>query len=689
MSPPLLERALDWAEGRLNLSVMPASEAEDLREGASQLHAFREEASELAWHSLDYFSGRPQEWRPERRKRLAQRSRIALQGDPLAGAEADHYANFGLGRGISLPVAKSQRVQQIIDRSWTDHNNEEKLTGYDAQRAISNELKAGANVYPLAFIRGGRVRVAFLNADTVDHVITDPDDRQRVLWYRSYKEPKQRWLWDEDRFELDQSLDPNTGMPKYVYYPHWRNLEEARRERRDAGVDEGSWPAELRDPPPEKKGEGLVYHARVNRLLEQVFGVPPWARTLRFYSAMNRFTEARVAMAQASASFIAKRVMRGGPKSITQAATAILQQTGEIGARYSAEEGRVDIAPAGARPPGAASLFNENESHRLESLSLNSGAANAAQDGQIIRGAAIAPSALGQHMFGATGVDLSDASSLELPAMMAIQAWQETLEQLYRWFTNLSIEAAVRAGELGGSFPGGGPFAELPTEELSLFEADQLQEAQGRTGEDLTYSFQMPYPGRRNLPDVTNTFTAVLQAVDKEGENEPLVRLMLDFLLRHGVEAEDPAGAVDLIWARQEELIEERKKEEKEQREFDRSVQKEKARTRAVTRDPRPAGARSAQAHARTRGASADPKRQKALAADDDAWWDGPDLEEELWLPEDLREPTQDFSSEVAGLFREAVTVPSVTAAGAVALPSTNGRNAPAASPTDDPRSGG
>lgn len=695
----LVDRALAVAEERFGVTVLPAEEVTGLREAFAQFREFREEASDLAYHSLDYFSGRPQEWRPERRKRLAQRARIALQGDPLAGAEAEHYANFALGKGIGVPVAEDPKVQDVITRGWTDHNNAEVFTGYDAQRAVSNELKAGANVYPLAFVRGGRVRVSWLDADTIEEVITDPDARHRVLWYKGYKAPTRKWNWEQDRFELDEHLGEG-GVPKVTYYQHWRNLEDARRERTEAGVPEAAWPPELRDPPADKKGEGLVYHVRVNRLLEQVFGVPPWARTLRFYTAMNRFLESRVAMAQASASFIAKRILHGGPKSIMDAAHQVLRQTGEIGSRHKTEEPE----PQQRVRPG--SFFVENEQHKLEALSLNSGAANAVQDGQIIRGAAVAASAFGQHMFGAAeSTDLSTASALELPATMAIGAWQETLEQMYRWFTNLLIEAAVRAGELGGAFS---PTPDEPTRltemdisELSLFEADGRAEAERRTGLRLLYTFQMPFPGRRALPDVHNTLQVVLNQIDPEARNEPLVKTMLVFLFTHGLELEDPAGTADRIWEAQAKVLEEKQKREDEAAKRESDLAQKALTVRAASgarpstaapksRDPGAVGgnARNGVAKgAKTRGAAADPKRTKALSAEEVAELTPEEFEEwmgeQLWLPEDLRDRVDELAWSQSSLFREAIVDPAVLAVAAM-----NGHRAPSTDPESDPNSG-
>ena len=111
----------------------------------------------------------------------------------------------------------------------------------------------------------------------------------------------------------------------------------------------------------------------INRVGATQFGTPPWARTLRFYSGLNRLTEARIAMAQAAAAFIAKRVTKGGPAQVQKAAQSVLRQAGDLSATLRAG-GRPGAC---SRRRGPASIFNENEAHSLQPLSLNSGGAGA------------------------------------------------------------------------------------------------------------------------------------------------------------------------------------------------------------------------------------------------------------------------------------------------------------------------
>ena len=511
-------------------SGLLSADATRLQEAAQQVAAFIDEAEELAWVALDHYGETgPREQRLEVRKALIKQSRTALLRDPVAGAEAMHLRNFSFGRGVPKPQAKDPEVQEIFDEAWDDPVNHEALTGFEAQLKLSNDLLTSANLFAVGFAANGKFRVGFLPPERVQEIVTDPEDSNRALYYLVTKQ-KREWDFEHDQWKTDQQ-----GLKvEKLYHPHWRNVEAYEEEAQERGEA-------ITKPPPEKLAEGECYHVRVNRVGETQFGTPPWARTLRFYSGLNRLTEARIAMAQAAASFIAKRITKGGPAQVQKAATSVLRQAGDLAAtlRPSTAEG-----PALQPAPRPASIFNENESHTLQPLSLNSGGSGAQADAQIVRAPLSAASGFGQHYLGdASNANLATATALELPALMQVGAWQETFEQLFRWFCDRTLETAVQAGRLGGATAD----SVKPLSKLRLAEAEDKADAEGRTGKDLSYSFQMPYPGRRNLPDVMQTVTGTIQTFDQGLQNKPLLKEVLTFLFSQGFGVEDPSGTADAI----------------------------------------------------------------------------------------------------------------------------------------------
>lgn len=548
-------RLVQEAEVRLGMSVVDRGELGALRERSAQFEAFALEANELALGSFNYRGGRPQEMLPEKRNRLAQRSRIALVQDPLAGAEAALLANFAFGRGITVPQANDPAVQKVIDEAWSDPLNEEKLTSFEAQRHRSNELLTQANLFPTAYVRNGYVRIGFLDADTVTHVVCDPEDEERPLFYVT-REIKQEWDFQSDQFKtgLSGGTQDGLGVPKVTYFPHWRHVEDARQEAADAGTT-------FEEPPAEKLGKGVTTHIRINRIGRTQFGTPPWARSLRFFRALDDVTEAHTVMAQAASTLVAKRVIKGTPEAVTRNANTLLSQTGEIGAARFGDEPtmRRDQAFPPQAPPPPGSFWLESQADTLESLNLNSGAGQTAMTAQIIRAPISANSGFGQHYLGdASSANLATATSLELPTLMVVQAWQQTTKDMLDWFTSLVIQEAVRAGRLGGygntlseqdADAHGVPshVARKPLSELCLRETADKAEMERRTGLDLGYVLSLPYPGRRNLPDVVSMATGVAAAYDPQGVNVPLRRHLLMFLATHGMQLEDPAAFVDEV----------------------------------------------------------------------------------------------------------------------------------------------
>jgi hypothetical protein len=553
------ERAIETLQSWTGLTVAPAEEVSSLRENAEYIGPYMDEVEDMAANVLDYIGGRPHEVQASHRRRLAQQSRIALIHDPLAGAEAQLRSNFAFGRGISKPQAKDPEVQKIIDRAWRDPNNERKLTSFEAQRHRSNEMLTAANLFMTMFTANGQVRVGFRDADDVTDVVTDPEDDETPLWYVVRKR-KMEWDYSLHQYKPVLGYELENGMERVWYLEHFRNVTDLEEWASKTGAAVPERPDAAHTLP------GQIEHFRINRIGRSQFGVPPWARTLRYYTALNQLAESQVQMRQGAASIIAQRIRRGtGPRDLMKNVSGVMARTGELASanfRRSAQGGPPDAVgpgtePRGAVPPPAAgSWFQGFEHDRLEAVNLRSGAGEALQDAQIVRAPIAASSGFGQHYLGdASSTNLASATTLELPTLMEVSAWQETFEGIYRFFTDRAIEAAVLAGQLGGMLAENETFDERPLQELHL-EEDQ-EEMELRTGRDLNYTFQMPYPGRRNLPDVTAAVATTLLSVDPGGRNWALREAMLDFLFRHGFQTEDPSANV-------EEIVKEGKRIQKE-----------------------------------------------------------------------------------------------------------------------------
>lgn len=563
------ERLTGVLESWTGVTVAPAEEVSSLRESYGEMGFFLDEVEDLAVTVMDYVGGRPHEVQATHRRRLAQQSRIALIHDPLAGAEATLRGNFAFGKGISPPQANDEGVQKIVDRAWKDPNNERKLTSYEAQRHRSNEMLTTANLFPTGFAKNGRFRVGFRDADDVTDVVTDPEDDETPLWYVVRKR-KAEWDFTLHQYKPVLGYEIENGTERVWYVQHWRNVDDLEQWADETGEDAPPRPDKAHILP------GLIEHFRINRIGRSQFGVPPWARTLRYYTGMNQLAEAQIQMRQGAASIVAQRIRKTGPRDLMKSLSNVMNRSGDIGAasfRRRNEGGPPDAAGPGtkpgprevAQPPPAGSWWEGFEHDRLEAVNLRSGAGEALADSQIVRAPISAASGFGQHYLGdPSNTNLATATTLELPTLMEIAAWQETFEQIFRWFIDRAIEAAVQAGQLGGMIAEEDTLDNRPLSKLHIKE--DREEMEARTGRDLGYSFQMPYPGRRNLPDVTAAVASTLVTLDPSGQNWALRTRMLDFLLRHGFESEDPARDVDEIVKEGKRIVKEQEAREQQER---------------------------------------------------------------------------------------------------------------------------
>lgn len=568
------ERLTGVLESWTGVTVAPVGEVTQLREQASTMGFFLDEVEDMAMTVMDYVGGRPHEVQAAHRRRLSQQSRIALIHDPLAGAEAQLRGNFAFGKGISPPQANDEDVQKIIDAAWKDANNERKLTSYEAQRHRSNDMLASANLLVTLYSNNGKVRVGFRDADDVTDVVCDPEDDETPLWYVVRKR-KVEWDYGLHQYKPVLGFEMENGVERVWYVQHWRNVEDLEQWAKDAGEEMPTRPDAAHTLP------GRIEHFRINRIGRSQFGVPPMARTLRFYTAINQLTESQVQMRQGAATIIAQRIRKSGPRDLMKSVSTVMNRAGQIGSadfRRAREGGPPSATGPGtfpgpaqaAAPPPSGTWWQGGEHDKLEAVNLRSGAGEALQDAQIVRAPISAASGFGQHYLGdPSNTNLATATTLELPTLMEIAAWQETFEGIYRWFTDRSIEEAVKAGLLGGMIAEEETGDSRPLSELHLRE--DRKELEARTGRDLGYTFSMPYPGRRNLPDVTSAVAATLTVFDPEGKNWALRERMADFLLRHGFESEDPAHDVEEILKDAKRISKEA--EAKQQKEFDAAQQ--------------------------------------------------------------------------------------------------------------------
>ena len=523
-------------ESRERLTLLEASDFER--------RAVQRELDLLAYTALDYtgLSNSAQELRAVERRRLAQRARIAWMRDPQAGAAVDLMNDFVFGRGVPRPKATDPEVQKILDEAWDDPDNQLALTSYESQLAIGTDLTLQSNLFFLVFDDGedGKVKLGMLDHDSVERVVRDPENRKRVLYY-VVREPS---VVRENYTQGEQQIHAIPEDQRVRYYAHWRNVEDADEDVKNRIRDK------FDKPDKERLGHGKVFHVAINRTSEMAFGHPIMDRLLRWYTAYNKFMDARVDIMEASASFVMKRKVKGTPNQLNKMATQVLSRRSPLGAAI--DDPTLTIGP---RP---ASILTENENVTHEDFNINTNAPAAAQDAQMLRSQISAATRFPQSYYGdASNSSLATATSLELPVLKAVENRQEIIEAIFRFFIDRVIERAVDAGRIS---------AELTEEEraalavvsgrpapgstdLSMREAhEEKEQDEEDTARDLGYEFSMPSPLRRMMGDLIGAIMNIARTFDPNNTNMELSRILLSVALGEGLELEDPAAAVEKIF---------------------------------------------------------------------------------------------------------------------------------------------
>lgn len=546
-----LQEAVTEATGR---TVVENDHLELLETVMRDYSALRKELDMLGWSVMDYLSGQPQEVNAQSRRKFAQQCRVVWEQDPQAGAAVEMLNDFVFGRGVPRPRAKDDAVQEVLDEAWDDPDNQAALTSYAAQSALGVDLTLQANLFFVMFDEGddGKVKLALLDHDTVEFAVRHSENRLRVLYYVA-KEYEQEWDYDNDRPKFDFTGQVY-GQPKTktLYYPHWKNVEAAKEED---GKVEG--------PSADKLAEGKVFHIAINRRTEQIFGTPTMRRTIRWMTAYNDFLRARVDLMAASAAYVMKRKVKGTPTQVANMAAKAVSRESPLAAQAAVTRSG-EILPLGSR---TASVLTENDAVTHEPFNLNTNAANAAADADMLLGQSAMATPFPKHYYGGDPGALAGATALELPVLKAVESRQEVFESVFRWFLDRVIERAVETGRLdkyaddtsaedeakalepGASTGIFGPASDpsQPTNKLTAAHEDKAADEE-RTERTLDYEFSMPSPLRRMMTDLVTACSSLAQTFDPNGTNIELSRVLLTVALGEGLEMEDPAEVVERIF---------------------------------------------------------------------------------------------------------------------------------------------
>lgn len=382
--------------------------AEQLLDALSQLPELRESYGSSAdislniedkgWIRLTQNSGIFGESDTQTRRRTIERARAYWLKDPLAHQAVRLWTDYSIGDGINFSCENTG--SDTVLRSFWENTNNRKQFSAEGQRINSNRLLVDGEVFFALVGASPDVAVRTIDPLEISSIIADPDDADRILFY------KREWI-PSDIQQRPQGL-------KIRYYRDY-TVDPA-----EAGELAGQLDAEL-DP------DVCIYHAAFDRYGR--WGNSLLTSALDWNREHRRFMEARVSIIQSLARFAFKAKVAGGSAAI------------------NAMKSQLNTNAANQQPLGATWL--ENTGIEMNAMPRDTGAASAKGDGDMLKLQVCAATGIMQHYLGdpSTG-NLASTTAMELPMLKMFASYQRLWTDVYKDIF-CYVAGAERSGDIG------------------------------------------------------------------------------------------------------------------------------------------------------------------------------------------------------------------------------------------------
>ncbi len=317
------------------------------------------------------------------RRIAVNKARRYYDRDPLAHHAVRMWTDYTFGYGVSWS-AKDEGAADAFRVFWDAPANKGILST-SGQIKLSNRLLVDGEVFLALFLGHDAIRIRPIDPMEVVDFISDPEDHEDVRYYwRS-------WLAD--------------GHPKEAYYCSLQNS--------------GDEPVEVNGKQIRATEEKvIVIHLAINTLGQR--GNSLLLPALSWIEMYRRFLAARVAVILALARFAWKVKVAGGEDSV------------------SAVKGVYE-----AQKPAAGSTSVENEYATLEQIKVDSGAAQAYQDGRMVKLQVCAATGIPEQYFGDISIgNLATARTVELPLQKQFESYQAIWRDTLATISDVVLEAS-------------------------------------------------------------------------------------------------------------------------------------------------------------------------------------------------------------------------------------------------------
>lgn len=338
-------------------------------------------------------------------------ARLMYLKNPLIQRGVKVKADYVFGRGVNIN-AKDDDVDDVIQAFLSDETNQTTFTSHSARIQREIELQTDGNIFfvlvphPLS----GHIRIRSFAADEITDIITDPDDRARV-WY--YKREFYR-----NEFDFATAQTKRTKITEY--YRDWRYKTRDRATIGGKPIINGAY----------------IYHIKVGGFTDWKYGISEIYSVIDWATAYKRFLENWSTIVAAYARFAFKaRTARG------KAGVQSIQKKLATTVKPSAATGETNP------PPATASTAVMTSDDDLEPI-RTAGATTSAEDGRRLLLMVAAGVGVPETFFGDVSVgSLATAQSLDRPTELLIGNRQALWVDIWHDILTFVIEYAIRAPE--------------------------------------------------------------------------------------------------------------------------------------------------------------------------------------------------------------------------------------------------
>jgi hypothetical protein len=421
----------------------------------------------------------------EDRKTISSQALLYFVKNPLIGLAVTLKTLFVFGRGPSVKAKHDLISEVVIDDFWEDPDNRLELTSLGAMQRKGNALQIEGNLFLALFVNisTGRVKIGSIPPTEIDEVITHPENKSKVLWY------KRTFVPQEFNYENGHYTSDGT---KTLYYKDWRNVDSAD---------------DIYAPPAEKRAktldgqEILVCHLKANCTDQQKFGFSETYRAHPWAKAYTNFLSDLASIWRTLAIFAAERKIQKGTKAQIQAAAAEMRTHDPSGAQQRGKS-------------AAGSVRVGNELDQWVPIKT-SGVTMQADDGRRLLLMVCAAMGVYEHYFGdGSNANLASTTAMELPMLKMFEARQAVFEELFRDIIDFVIRQSASAS--GGKLRG---YANWNDDKSKLTLADPT------TGEEIPQRVSVDFPPitQKDVVELIGALKSALTLDGNSASSTPLI----------------------------------------------------------------------------------------------------------------------------------------------------------------------